>query len=458
MIATSRHTTHIIIDDSDKFKSQVLNWANENFVTVCYFDNNHYKDYSHSSYEGLIAAGAKSKLQLKYGNAFDSLKSFYENKKDWLFGFLGYDLKNEIENLRSKNYDGLNFPDLFFFQPEVVIEIFERHAIIHSFDSGINVRVISEGRAIAQHRDLFGKPSPGRSIQLFSRISKSEYLQTVRKIKHHIQRGDIYEMNFCQEFYSENAEINPLYTFGELNKLSKAPFSCYLKFDGNYLISASPERFLKKQGRKLISMPIKGTARRGSNREEDVQLRDKLLNDQKERSENVMIVDLVRNDLSRNCVEGSVKVEELFGIKTFPQVHQMVSTITGTLRNDVHPIEVNRNAFPMGSMTGAPKIRAMELIEEQEKSKRGLYSGAVGYITPDGDFDFNVVIRSLLYNSFNQYLSFHVGSAIVADSVPEKEYEECLLKTKALREVLKWSVDGRLSGFATLQETPNFKL
>jgi para-aminobenzoate synthetase component 1 len=221
--------------------------------------------------------------------------------------------------------------------------------------------------------------------------------------------------------------------------LSKAPFSCYFKFDGKYLLSASPERFLKKQGSKLISMPIKGTARRGKNIEDDLALRRKLLADQKERSENVMIVDLVRNDLSRSSVEGSVKVEELFGIKTFPQVHQMVSTITGVLRDDVHFVDAIRNAFPMGSMTGAPKVRAMELIEQYEKSKRGLYSGAVGYITPEGDFDFNVVIRSLLYNSLNHYLSFHVGSAIVFDSAPEKEYEECLLKAKALIQVLKSS-------------------
>ncbi len=425
-----RHTTHIIIDDPDNFKRQALSWADENFDTACYFDNNHYKNYSHHSYEGLIAAGVKNMLLLNCANAFDSLKNFYENRKDWLFGFLGYDLKNEVEKLQSENHDGLNFPDLFFFQPEVVIEIFEKHAVAHACSGAFPLAMLRKAQ------NSIPSASSGE-IQLCSRVSKREYLDTVQKIRKHISRGDIYEMNYCHEFFAENAGINPLSAFLLLNEASKAPFSCYLKFEGKYLLSASPERFMKKEGSKLISMPVKGTARRGKSQDEDESLRKKLFTDPKERSENVMIVDLVRNDLSRGCLEGTVKVEELFGIKTFRQVHQMVSAISGTMRDDAHFIDAIKNAFPMGSMTGAPKVRAMELIEQYEKTKRGLYSGAVGYIAPDGDFDFNVVIRSLLYNSVNQYLSFHVGSAIVADSVPEKEYEECLLKAKALREVIQ---------------------
>lgn len=443
-------TASFIIDNPAKFKLQVLAWADHHFDTVCCLDNNHYNNYSYHTYESLIAVGARDTLRLKCGNAFRSLRKFHENKKDWLFGFLGYDLKNEIENLRSDNPDGLRFPDLFFFQPELVVEIYANHAVASSTpfpkkrgaqaESVLLSAINSSTMKAALNAGIFslGERQEGmRVTPLHPRIPKTQYLQTVKNIQEHIQKGDIYEMNLCQEFFAEHARINPLSTFLQLNELSKAPFACYLKFEDKYLLSASPERFLKKQGNRIISMPVKGTARRGTNPKEDESVRENFFRDPKERSENVMIVDLVRNDLSKSCIHGSVKVEELFGIKTFPHVHQMVSTITGTLRDDVHFIDAIRNAFPMGSMTGAPKVRAMQLIERHEKSKRGLYSGAAGYITPDGDFDFNVVIRSLLYNSANQYLSFHVGSAIVADSIPEREYDECLLKAKALKSVLE---------------------
>ncbi|HXH19267.1 MAG TPA: aminodeoxychorismate synthase component I [Chitinophagales bacterium] len=426
----TRLTTNFILDNPVEFKRQVLTWADGNYDTVCYLDNNLYQDYSYHTFEGLIAVGAKDSLELNFGNAFDRLKEFLNQKKDWLFGFFGYDLKNELESLSSKNDDGLNFPDLFFFQPEWVIEIHKNHALVHAGSK-------ASFPSLKSNKDYATPPfSLSPRMELQPRISKPDYLKAFAKIHTHITRGDIYEMNFCQEFFAENASLNPLAVFLCLNELSHAPFSCYLKYGGKYLISASPERFLKKKGSKLISMPIKGTARRGMNAADDEAIRQKLSNDRKERSENVMIVDLMRNDLSKSCAAGSVRVEELFSVKTFPQVHQLVSTVTGTLCNDVHFVDAIKNAFPMGSMTGAPKVKAMELIEQFEKSKRGLYSGAAGYFTPEGDFDFNVVIRSLLYNSNNRFVSFHVGSAIVFDSVPEKEYEECLLKAKALRQAL----------------------
>ena len=199
---------------------------------------------------------------------------------------------------------------------------------------------------------------------------------------------------------------------------------------------ASPERFLARRGKKIISQPVKGTARRGATISEDKLILETLKNDPKEQAENVMIVDLVRNDLSHHAYRGSVKVEELFGLKSFRQIHQMVSTITSEIKNDVPFSEVIKNAFPMGSMTGAPKIRAMELIEEYENTKRGIYSGAIGYITPGGDFDFNVIIRSIIYNSENRYLSFMAGSAITIGADAEKEYEECLLKAVTMNKVL----------------------
>lgn len=201
-------------------------------------------------------------------------------------------------------------------------------------------------------------------------------------------------------------------------------------------MSASPERFLKRNGTHVVSQPIKGTARRAENMEEDEGLKEALRTDEKERSENIMIVDLVRNDLSHYASKGSVIVEELCKIYTFEQVHQMISTITASVALEIDSVDLIKSVFPMGSMTGAPKIAAMQLIEKLESTKRGLYSGAIGYFAPNGDFDFNVVIRSILYNAEKQFVSFSVGSAITARSVPEKEYEECLLKAKAMRTVL----------------------
>ena len=253
----------------------------------------------------------------------------------------------------------------------------------------------------------------------------------------HIHIGDMYEANFCMEFYAENAAINPLEKFLKLNEISKAPFSVFFKNHKHYLLSASPERYLKKVGETIISQPIKGTSKRSSDPVEDEKSKQFLESDSKERAENIMITDLVRNDLSHTAQKGSVEVVELCKIYSFLQVHQMISTITSKLDAQYAPVDVLKTTFPMGSMTGAPKISVMKIIENLEETKRGLYSGAVGYFTPEGDFDFNVVIRSILYNQENQYVSFSVGSAITAQSVPEKEYEECLLKAKAMHEVLE---------------------
>ncbi len=252
----------------------------------------------------------------------------------------------------------------------------------------------------------------------------------------YIHRGDIYEANFCMEFYADEANINPLEVYQKLNEISEPPFAVYFKNNKQFLLSASPERYLRKEGNKVISQPIKGTARRSFDLVQDEQLKIELEQNEKERSENIMIVDLVRNDLSHTASKGSVEVEELCKVYTFKQVHQMISTIASNVENSISPIEVIRSTFPMGSMTGAPKISAMKIIEELEETKRGLYSGAVGYFTPTGDFDFNVVIRSILYNAENKYLSFSVGSAITSKSIPENEYEECLVKAKAMFEVL----------------------
>ena len=243
-------------------------------------------------------------------------------------------------------------------------------------------------------------------------------------------------MNLCQEFFAEKTGLDPVAVFGRLNLIGLAPASAFLRWHERYLMSASPERFLQKRGSRLVSQPIKGTRRRGSTLQEDDSIRAELASNEKDRAENVMIVDLVRNDLARNCLPGSIRADELFGIHTFETVHQMISTVSGVLRPGTHPVDALRDAFPMGSMTGAPKVMAMQLIEQYEQTRRGLYSGAVGYFDPEGNFDFNVVIRSILYNADTGYVSAQVGGAIVYDWEPEAEYEECLVKLSAMQRAL----------------------
>jgi para-aminobenzoate synthetase component 1 len=268
-------------------------------------------------------------------------------------------------------------------------------------------------------------------------MSKEEYIQKFDVIKENIQLGNCYEMNFCHEFYTESIKIDPWKTYQNVNELTNAPFSCFFKKNKQFILSASPERFLKKEGNKITSQPIKGTAKRGRTKEEDTRIKYELENNQKERAENVMIVDLVRNDLSKTAKTASVKVEELCKVYSFDTVHQMISTVTSQIEKTTHCVDVLKSTFPMGSMTGAPKIAAMKLIEKLETTKRGVYSGAVGYFTPEQDFDFNVIIRSILYDSKRENISFMVGGAITIKANAEQEYQETLLKAEALLKVLQ---------------------
>lgn len=433
LTVATRTSARFELEGIDIFNEKALAWASQSRV-CCFLDSNAKSKGMYSSFNTLIGVGAESQLFKCNQNSFEALKLFFDQKKDWLFGMLSYDLKNEVEQLSSENPDRQDFPEMHFFQPETVIEIHSSEVFIHS--TGVSPYTIF------QEIQKFEISPVSKTVisKLQKRISKSEYISSVNKIRNHIIEGDIYEMNFCQEFFAENTTINPYDVFTTLNQLAKAPFSCFYKLQDKYLLCASPERYLKKSGSTLISQPIKGTIKRGKNPEEDLLLRNQLFNSEKDRAENVMIVDLVRNDLARVSDPGSVKVEELFGIYPFEQVFQMISTVKSQLKSDVHFVDAIKNTFPMGSMTGAPKVKAMQLIEKYEKTKRGLYSGAVGYISPNGDFDFNVVIRSILYNEAEKYLSFQVGGAIVYDSVAEEEYEECLLKAKAIIEVLGTSI------------------
>ena len=367
-------------------------------------------------------------------------------ENNWKIGFISYDYKNQIEQLSSNHTDDIGFPDEFFFSPQLLVE-FSEHKININFDD----KIYDEANLKALVHQLSSqeiKKSEALSVKMLPIVSKENYLKNVVKLKNHIQLGDIYEINYCQEYVASEVELNPIDTYFKLNKKSPTPFSCFVKFNDKLLLCASPERFISKIGDKLISQPIKGTIKRGATLQEDEQLKIQLLNDPKERSENIMIVDLVRNDLSKIAKRNSVKVDELCQIYTFPQVHQMISTISAELKPDVDFKTIVHALFPMGSMTGAPKIKAMELIEQYEDSKRGLYSGTVGYIKPNGDFDFNVVIRSILYNSSSKKLAYFVGGAITSLSEPEKEYEECLLKAKAINEVLEASPTPPKEGLA----------
>ncbi|WP_026450142.1 anthranilate synthase component I family protein [Aequorivita capsosiphonis] len=419
-------------------KKRFLFWAQQ-FTEVVWLDSNkHSKNYG--SYQAILAVDAFTSIKTDTHSAFDKLKEYQETTADWIFGYLSYDLKNDVERLISNNFDGLNFPELYFFQPKKIFLFSEENLEIHYLNM-VADEIAKDWEVISE---IIYKPEEvdsSKPVKIHARTSKENYIHKVNELLDHIKRGDIYEANLCKEFYSEVSQIDPLATFLHLNEISEPPFSVFMKLEEQYALSASPERYLKRSGNKIISQPIKGTAKRLPDKEDDLKMAQQLAVDPKERSENIMITDLVRNDLSRIAEKGSVIVEELCAIYTFEQVHQMISTISCKVTPTLSSVEVMRKTFPMGSMTGAPKISAMKIIEEIEDAKRGLYSGAIGYFTPYGDFDFNVVIRSILYNSEKEYVSFSVGSAITVNSIPENEYEECLLKAKAMRQVLHITSD-----------------
>lgn len=415
-----------LVIDPKTFKQKVLQWAST-FNAVCYLDSNNFTD-PYTQFDTLIAVGVKAEITASAGDAFDQLAAFRQQNPGWLAGFFGYDLKNEVEDLSSDNTDNLHFPDLYFFAPEHLLIITGNEVEIISGDAEHILNDIEQ--------QALNPPSQITGIKLQTRFTRAEYLTAAEKIKAHINRGDIYVTNFCQEFFADHISIDPVSTFLQLNTISPNPFASFFKWKNNYILCASPERFLAKRANKLISQPIKGTAKRGKTVAEDEAIKQALRNNPKELQENVMIVDLVRNDLTRSAKQGSVTAENLFAIHSFSQVHQMISTVVCELEDDISPVQAIKNTFPMGSMTGAPKISSMQLMEQYERSRRGVYSGAIGYFNPHNDFDFNVVIRSLLYNATEQYLSFQTGSALTYHADPKNEYEECLLKAKAIMQVL----------------------
>ena len=429
-----RTTRTFSIEHIKGFKQNLLSWSQQ-FETALWLDSNNYQQ-QYASFDSALALEEFTSIKTDYTNAFDKLKEYQTITKDYIFGYISYDVKNDVERLSSNNYDGLNFADLYFFQPQKLIFIKGKNIEFHYLKM-VDDEIESDFNTICTTKITTTPADSNEKIKIKLRIHKDEYYSKVHTILDHIKRGDLYEANFCQEFYAENASINPVEVYKHLNDISEPPFASFLKMDHQYALCASPERYLKKEGLKIISQPIKGTAKRLISAIDDDKIATDLSRDIKERAENVMIVDLVRNDLSKTAKIATVKVEELCKVYSFKQVHQMISTVVSEIDTTTHPIETLRSTFPMGSMTGAPKVSAMKIIEKLEETKRGLYSGTIGYFTPENDFDFNVVIRSILYNEEKKYISYSVGGAITEKSIVENEYEECLLKAKAMKYVLQ---------------------
>lgn len=416
----------------EQFALKLLFWANTHEVFTWLEGEN--KTPQYTSFDKLLAVGVVSELATDYPNAFQKLKHYVDSTQDYVFGYLGYDLKNDTENLKSENFDSLGFADLYFFQPQKLfifkgntVQILYHDSCIDEYDNDI--------KAI-QNQLIEYKPFVSK-VEIQQRVSPQEYEKQFNFIQQHLQRGDTYELNYCIEFFAENAVINPLEVYQKLHTKAQTPFSAFLKLKNKYILSASPERYLRKENQKIISQPIKGTHKRGNTPQDDEVIKEELAVNQKEISENIMVVDMVRNDLSVTASIGSVTVEELCGIYSFSTVHQMISTVSSQINQNVHAVDVLQTTFPMASMTGVPKISTMKLIEKAEQTKRGVYSGAIGYFTPNQNFDFNVVIRSILYNADNRYLSFSVGSALTVRSSVQNEYEECLLKVLHIKNILQ---------------------
>ncbi|MBL7683379.1 MAG: anthranilate synthase component I family protein [Flavipsychrobacter sp.] len=408
-------------------KNEMLNWAQQ-FSIFLFLDSNSYQD-KYSRYECLLGIGAHEHVAF---TSLDAVQMWHDTHKDWLFGHIAYDYKNELENrLSSAHKERIGFEPLCFFQPEIVCTVNAEKTKLTIESLGITPLEVYKSFLFAMPEMQGELPE----LKFTQRISKEQYLNTIDALRRHIGDGDCYEINFCNEGFVNGTDAEPLQIFQALNKISPAPFAAFYRNDESFMMCASPERYLRKEGSVVMSQPIKGTAKRGADTEQDEAMKQSLHNSIKDRAENVMIVDLVRNDLSRSCETGSVQVDELFGIYTFPQVHQMISTVSAALRTGMPFTDAIRYSFPMGSMTGAPKIKVMQLIEQYEQSRRELFSGTVGYITPDADFDFNVIIRSLFYNADTKYLAYQTGGAITYDSTPEQEWEEMRLKAWALERI-----------------------
>ena len=367
-----------------------------------------------------INKNERGKETISEENPWTAIRGFMDESRSMTFGFLGYDLKNHIEQLSSENPERVDVPDFYFMEPEILMKI-----------EGDNVEVLAGNVNLEAIKSQSVNTGSG-SVKKIKRLeSKSSYIRKIIEVQRLIREGDFYELNYS---YPIQAQISgsPLSIYKKMRAINPVPFGAFIKTKDFQVCCSSPERFIKKAGRKIISEPIKGTSPRSDEKSADLKYREELLNE-KNKAENLMIVDLVRHDLSLIAETGSVEVSKLFDVQSFGTVHQLISTIEATALNNVHPVDVIKACFPMGSMTGAPKIEVMKTIERLEIYRRGIYSGAIGYFTPEGDFDFNVVIRSAIINGGN--VIYPVGGAITGDSIPEAEWEETHIKARVLTRI-----------------------
>jgi para-aminobenzoate synthetase component 1 len=408
-------------EELPQIKRKMLNWL-QPFSIFTYLDNNSYNN-APNRFEILAGAG----MLRQYNHLPDSAAT-------WLMGHFSYDYKNQVEpGLKSRHPNLSGFAECLFYEPAIVAYVAHGSAELVIQSSSHDPQHILQQLLDSSEHISTAPLAQQPEWQYF--FEQDQYLDCVNTIREHIAAGDCYEMNFCTGATAQLSLLDPIQVFSRLNTISPAPFAALYRNENAWLMCASPERFLFRASDTVLSQPIKGTARRAADPSADQQLKAALLADEKERAENVMIVDLVRNDLAKSCEPGTVSVPELFGIYSFPQVHQMISTVSGKIRSQLSLRRIIDNAFPMGSMTGAPKYIVMELTDQYERSRRGIYAGALGYVMPGGDFDFNVVIRSLQYNAGNGRLCYQTGGAITYDSLPEREWEETRLKARALEQV-----------------------
>lgn len=391
-----------------------------------------YSYFTNNKNLSLLAFDAVEVFEHDEINSLKRLDEFLtKHQNDYRFGFLSYNLNLEQETEQGEKINRIGFPKIGFFVPRYVVE----------FDENRETTFL-KGEDDAQAKKFIKKffteekKHPNNTIHLNPGLSKEEYISRIGMLQKEMAIGPVEAVVFCQDFYADNCELQSLQTYFELNRKTKAPFSCFVEWEGRQLLSGSPERFLKKEGQRLVTEPIKGTAKRGETSEEDEFLKNQLLASEKEREENSMIANLVKKELTKIARESEVNIDELYGVYTFETVHQLISTLSATVDEELSFSDIIDVLFPMGSMTGSPKEESLQLLDRFENFSRGLYSGSVGYFKPNGDFDFNVVIRSILYNENTKKISCPVGGGITLKSDPESEFEECLVKVKALKEVL----------------------